>query len=154
MNSHIVALNALENTNYLDSGLIGFSVDIISVKLYIIAQISSDFVDFSSKEGFAFICYEFRQISNLEINFQTTLSPPYLEDGSLAAMDLADFQSEFISAKCVGKTTETDRIYQYRDPCEIYEIFMDTSRGTIKFQFAEINLSQFDPYKIDSRNIL
>ena len=146
------SLEVLDSINYIDSALFGLSIDLFKIRLFINARESSRLIQFGFNEGYAHLCLEFRLIKNLKIDMnKSVFTPPYLEDGELAAAHLFDFDFEMLDLKKVGFTGETDRINEYKELRAMHEIRMTFRNASLQFQFVTLEISTFEPVDLDSR---
>jgi hypothetical protein len=144
-------LDVLSSINYSDSALFGLSIDIFKVRLLITAIQSSQLERFGFEEDHAYLCCDFRKIENLKLDIRKPVfAPPYLEDGDLAAVDLADFDFECVDLRKVGATGLTDRYGGHGEMRDIHEIRLTfIGGGALQFQFASLEISVFDPIDFD-----
>jgi hypothetical protein len=146
------ALEVLNSINYIDSTLFGFSIDIFKIRLFISAQESSRLIEFGFDEGYAHLCLEFRLVENLKIDInKSVFTPPYLEDGDLAAAHLLDFDFELLDLKKVGSTGQTDRMGEYGEMRDIHEVRFTFRHAAMQFQFIDLEISTFEPLDLDKR---
>ena len=146
-------INILNTVNYMDSALFGFSIDIFKIQLLISLPESPELEEFGISKD-SDLCCEFLLVEDVEINFfENRLGPPYIENGELSAMNIADFFFEELDIKKAGVTTDTDigdEIGEIRDRYEVQ--FTLSNKGKIAFKFADIKISIFDdPLKLDPR---
>lgn len=140
------SLHVLRSVNYIDSSVLGMHIDIFKIRLLISVRQSYSLRDFGFEDGCGYLSVNFRQIRNLELIFKKfSFSPPYLEDGELAAADLMNFDFESLAIERVGSTGETDRFGEYGDLQDVFEVCFIFREGTLKFQFVNIDVSFFDP---------
>ena len=144
------AIRALRSINAIDSALFGFCIDIFKVRIFISAGLSSGLESLGFDGNHEDLCFDFRQVSELNVDFGTgELGPPYLEDGSLAAMDLADLVGEAIPLSEEGATRRTNRINRYREMRTVYQVVFPTRRGEIRFKFVDADVNKFAPDELD-----
>lgn len=145
-------INILNTVNYMDSALFGFTIDIFKIQLFISLPESPELEEFGISKD-SDLCYEFLLVEDVEINFVgNRLGPPYLDNGELSAINIADFFFEELDIKKAGVTTYTDVIDKVGEIRDRYEVqFTLSGKGKIAFKFADIKISAFDdPLKLDS----
>lgn len=148
-------LKLLGSINYIDSALFGLSIDIFKIRLFVTAQQSAGLSRLGFEDGYADLCLEFRIIRNLMINInKTAFAPPYLDDGDLSAVNLLKFDFARLELKKVGSTGDSDRSGQYNRSRDVHEVSLAFTNGTLKFQFADLQISTFDPLDLDNRHCL
>jgi len=146
INDTAKCVNIIRSINYLDSSLFGLGIDIFKVRIMVSSTLSSELIRFGFDERFENICCDFSQIRNLELEIKKSVfGPPYLEDGQLAAIDLADFNFKTPKIRKTGSTSTTDRLDCYGTNRDIYEIQFTFDYGMIRFEFVELEISVFDP---------
>lgn len=139
-------IDVLRSINYLDSSAFGIEINVFGITLLISARNSPNLMDFGFSEPHGDIRAEFRQVRDLSINIsKSNFCPPYLGNGELAAVDLLDFASHEIKIGRVGATGETDRLGEYRELRDIYEVQFVFPEAELNFKFVNLNLSTFDP---------
>ncbi len=88
---------------------------------------------------------EFRFVKRLNIRLNLPgLGPAYLQDGDLAAIDIAYFRFENFDLRKVGATHQTDRLgvlLDKGDMVDVYEVGMPLNYGEISFQFSDLRIA-------------
>lgn len=144
------AIRALRSINAIDSALFGFCIDIFKVRIFISTGLSSGLDGLGFNGDHDELCFDFRQVSELNIDFaKGELGPPYLEDGSLAAIDLADLKGGEIPLSEAGSTSRTNKLNHYGEMRSIYEVTFHTRLGEIGFKFADAHVSRFAAHELD-----
>lgn len=144
------AIRALRSINAIDSALFGFCIDIFKVRIFISAGLSPGLESLGFNGDHDDLRFDFRQVSELNVDFKRgQLGPPYLEDGSLAVVDLADLDSEAIPLSEAGATGQTNRLNHYREMRSIYQVAFSTHHGEIRFKFVDADLHRFVPSELD-----
>jgi hypothetical protein len=152
---HANPLEVLDSINYIDSALFGFSIDIFKIRLFLTVRQSSELMKFGFEQDYAYLCFEFRVIRNLRVNMDKAMfAPPYLDDGDLSAVDLFDFDFEILDIKKAGQTGHTDRLGEYKELHDIYEIKLTFRDAMLQFQFVNLEIREFDPLDLDKTNSL
>lgn len=148
------SLELLKSLNYIDSALFGLSIDIFKIRLFVTAQQSAGLLKLGFEDGYADLCLEFRIVRNLTINLnKAVFAPPYLDDGDLSAVNLLKFDFARLELNKIGLTGDTARSGQYESR-DIHEISFVFTTGTLQFQFADLEISIFDPLDLDKRYAL
>jgi hypothetical protein len=143
-------LELLNSINYIDSALFGLSIDIFKIRLFMTAQQSAGLLKLGFEDGYADLCLEFRIIRNLTINLNKGMfAPPYLDDGDLSAVNLLHFDFSRLELKKIGYTGDTNRSGEYKRR-DLHEIRFVFTTGTLQFQFADLEISTFEPSDLDS----
>jgi hypothetical protein len=145
----------LRSINYVDSALFGISIDIFKLRLFVTAQQSLGLARLGFDEGAAFLCMEFRSISNLKMDIdKSVFGPPYLDDGNLSALDLLNFDFDDLDLRKVGATGLTDRSGEYREMRDVYEVRFTFRNAALRFRFADLEITTFEPETLDIKHSL
>lgn len=149
------SLKLLNSINYVDSSLFGLSVDPFKIRLFCTFRQSVGLLELGFEEGGAHLCLEFRLTENLKIDLnKSNFTPPYLEDGDLAAVDLLDFDSTGLDLKKIGFASHTDRLGGYQERREHYEVRFTFVNATLQFLFVDLEISVFEPSDLDNKYAL
>ena len=145
-------IDVLKAINFVDSALFGIEIDIFKIRLLVSVCESPDLMEFGFSDPFGDFCLDFRRIGLLELNIRKgEFGPPYLEDGDLSAICLADFNYEPVQIEKNGATGMTDRYGEYREARDRYEVRFTLTGGSLKFWFVDLDVSLFDPLDFDRK---
>lgn len=147
------SIEILKAVNFIDSGLFGLSVDIFKVRLLICCRWSPGLARLGFSQN-ADLCFEFRLADSFLFSVHKGLfGPPYLEDGDLSAINLADFDIGELDLRHVGRTIPPsyDEKAEWVDQYEVHFPFL--SNGSLQFRFSTLSVDTFDPESVDNRRL-
>lgn len=142
-------IEILKSINFEDSSLFGVSVDIFKVRILITCVESP-------LECFGYgthtdLCFDFRHINQLVFSLHKGLfGPPYLADGDLSAISMADFDIRELELRKVGRGMPLSYSPEEQERVDEYHVnFPFRSNGAIAFRFSDLRVDTFDPESLD-----
>lgn len=140
------SVEILKSINYVDSALFGLHIDIFKVRLLVNCFWSPGLARLGLSQN-ADLYFDFRHVHSFLFSVHKgVLGPPYLDDGDLSAITLADFDIGELDVRHVGKFTPCGEDMQVDE----YEVFFPFRRnGSLKFRFGDLRVGTFDPEKVD-----
>jgi hypothetical protein len=139
------AIRILRSVNFIDSGLFGLTVDVFKLRLLLSTHPTPQMERFGYNPAIHVLGFDFRSVENLKFDFHLAgLGPAYLEDGDLAAIDIAQFRFEPLELRKAGATHQTDKLGVLRDRgdmVDVYEVSMPLNYGLIEFQFSNLRVA-------------